>query len=111
MTKVTKLRRKAGASYAVLPGKPKTVACLPSSDDVRYVKTIEPLLLKVSDVAKILNHSDSHIYAMVYRRELPSVRLRGIARQNRKAIRIPRKQLLAWIEEQIIPGYGSGANR
>lgn len=54
---------------------------------------LEPLALKVEQVAELLAVSRSQAYALVRRGDLPSVRVGN-------AIRIPRRALEAWIEEQ-----------
>jgi excisionase family DNA binding protein len=62
--------------------------------------TIEPLLVRVEDAARILSLSRSTIYEMMDSGELPSVR-RGAAR------RIPMAALRAWVELQVVHGTSS----
>jgi excisionase family DNA binding protein len=59
-------------------------------DVVRAVDT--PLLLKPEEVAKMLGLGRSKVYDMLNAGELPVVRIGS-------AVRVPRKQLLDWIEE------------
>jgi excisionase family DNA binding protein len=56
--------------------------------------TVEPLLVRVEEAARILSLSRSTIYEMMDRGELASVRC-GAAR------RIPLAVLRAWVDEQI----------
>jgi excisionase family DNA binding protein len=57
--------------------------------------TIEPLLVRVEEAARILSLSRSTIYEMMDSGELPSVRW-GAAR------RIPMAALRAWVERQVV---------
>ena len=56
--------------------------------------SMEPLLVRVEEAARLLSLSRSTIYEMLDRGELPSVRC-GAAR------RIPLAALRAWVERQI----------
>lgn len=58
--------------------------------------SIEPLLVRVEEAARILSLSRSTIYEMLDSGELPSVR-RGSAR------RIPLAAVRAWVERQTEP--------
>jgi excisionase family DNA binding protein len=55
-------------------------------------KVDTPLLLKADEVAKMLGLGRTKIYDMMGGGELPVVRIGS-------AVRVPRKQLLDWIEE------------
>ncbi|MEI7772952.1 MAG: helix-turn-helix domain-containing protein [Chloroflexales bacterium] len=59
----------------------------------RTESTVEPLLVRVEEAARILSLSRSTIYEMMDAGELPSVR-RGTAR------RIPVAALRAWVAHQ-----------
>ena len=63
--------------------------------------TVEPLLVRVEEAARLLSLSRSTIYEMMDAGELPSVR-RGAAR------RIPVAALRAWVNQQTV-GDGPGA--
>jgi excisionase family DNA binding protein len=56
------------------------------------VREDAPLLLKVDEVAKMLGLGRTKVYDMMGAGELPVVRIGS-------AVRVPRKQLLDWIEE------------
>jgi excisionase family DNA binding protein len=58
------------------------------------------LLLKVEDVARLLEVSRPHAYNLVARGEIPSVRIGG------KCLRVRRDQLLAWLDEQAVTQGG-----
>jgi excisionase family DNA binding protein len=66
------------------------------SIDLPQPTTVEPLLVRVTEAARILSLSRSTIYEMLDAGELPSVR-RGTAR------RIPVAALRAWIAQQVAP--------
>jgi len=52
-----------------------------------------PPMLRIADVARLLNISRSHCYRLAVVGVLPSVRLGT-------SVRIPRRQLLEWISAQ-----------
>lgn len=54
---------------------------------------IEPLALKVEQVAQLLAVSRSQAYALVRAGRIPSVKVGN-------AIRVPRRALEAWLDEQ-----------
>lgn len=54
---------------------------------------IEPLALKVEQVAQLLAVSRSQAYALVREGRIPSVKVGN-------AIRVPRRALEAWLDEQ-----------
>jgi excisionase family DNA binding protein len=64
--------------------------------------TIEPLLVRVEEAARILSLSRSTIYEMMDNGDLPSVRW-GAAR------RIPLAALRAWVERQVVHGTPSSS--
>jgi excisionase family DNA binding protein len=79
-----------------------------SMSDAAY--QIEPLLLRVREVARLLDASPTKIYGMIERRELPCVRLKGAKRDTRKAIRIPRAALTEWLKQrtaEVVRKHGS----
>ncbi len=57
--------------------------------------TVEPVLLYVSEAARVLALSRARVYQMVASGELPHVRFG-------KAVRIPRVALLRYIERQTV---------
>jgi excisionase family DNA binding protein len=65
-----------------------------TSEQPQEQPTIDPLLVRVDEAARLLSLSRSTIYEMMDAGELPSVR-RGAAR------RIPVAALHAWIANQI----------
>jgi excisionase family DNA binding protein len=58
------------------------------------VDRYEPLLLKVSEAARLLGVSKSTAYIMAAKRELPTIRMRG-------GLRVPADALKAWIVEKM----------
>lgn len=56
-------------------------------------------VLTVAQVAKILQISKTHAYAIVHRRGFPSIRVG-------RCLRIPRTALDAWLERQAGGGNG-----
>jgi excisionase family DNA binding protein len=64
--------------------------------------TLEPLLVRVEEAARILSLSRSTIYEMMDNGDLPSVRW-GAAR------RIPLAALRAWVERQVVHGTSSSS--
>ena len=60
-------------------------------ENAATTKCDEPVLLNVSEVAKILGLGRSKIYEMTNSGELPVVRIGT-------AVRVPKKALLEWIE-------------
>jgi len=54
----------------------------------------EPLLLKVSEAARLLGVSKSTAYIMAAKGELPTIRIRG-------GLRVPADALRAWIVEKM----------
>lgn len=55
---------------------------------------IESELLRVSDAARVLSMSRTKVYEMAARGELPVVRIGT-------AVRIHRRRLLEWLDEQL----------
>ena len=55
---------------------------------------IEPLLLRISEVVKMLNLSRSKVYDLIARGELPSIRIG-------RSCRVPRTALHAWLASQV----------
>lgn len=53
---------------------------------------MEPLALKVADVAALLAISKAKAYALIKRGDIPSVTVG-------KSVRVPRRALEAWIDE------------
>lgn len=60
--------------------------------------TEQPLVLTVEDAAGLLQCSKSQVYALVKSGELPSVKL------GKAGVRIPRAQLVEWIENGGVQG-------
>ncbi len=56
---------------------------------------LEPLLLKATEVAKLLGLGRSKVFAMVAAGELPVIRIG-------RSVRIPRQALERWIRDQTI---------
>jgi len=52
-----------------------------------------PDMMRVSDLAKIMDLSNARVYALIQKRELPSVRIGG-------AVRIPSSAYRRWIDQQ-----------
>ncbi len=53
--------------------------------------------LEVEDVAKRLNVSESWVYKKIRTKVMPHIRIGGI-------IRVPEKELLAWVEAHAVEG-------
>lgn len=60
----------------------------------------EATALTVEQIAKLLQISRTHAYALVHQRGFPSVRLGRV-------IRVPRAALDRWIEQQAAGGNGA----
>lgn len=59
----------------------------------------EVLALKPEQAAQLLQISRSRIYELIRENKVPHVRVGG-------SIRIPRRALEAWLEEQLLGGQG-----
>jgi excisionase family DNA binding protein len=66
----------------------------------RSVNPCEPELLRVSDAAKLLSMSKSKVYEMAEKGEVPVVRIGT-------SVRIPRRKLLAWVEERTATSHAA----
>jgi excisionase family DNA binding protein len=61
----------------------------------------EPVLLRPAEAAALLGVSRSKLYQLIVANEIPSVRLTG-------SVRVPRRALLEWIEQQtVVPGLAA----
>ncbi len=72
-----------------------TVLVLPTVVSPSATESSQPVLLYVSEAAKMLALSRARVYQMVASGELPHVRFG-------KAVRIPRAALLRYIERQTV---------
>lgn len=63
----------------------------------------EPLVLSVPQAATLLNVSAMHVRRMALQQRIPSIRIG-------ERLFIPRRQLMAWIDEQSIPAVLSPIN-
>ncbi len=72
-----------------------TVLILPTVVSPSATESSQPVLLYVSEAAKMLALSRARVYQMVASGELPHVRFG-------KAVRIPRAALLRYIERQTV---------
>jgi excisionase family DNA binding protein len=67
------------------------------------VVPLEPIVLRVSEAALLLEISRSKAYELVAAGQIPSVRLGG-------SVRVPLDQLRAWIARQTTGGSDSTAS-
>ena len=61
-----------------------------------------PELMRVSEAAALMSVSRSKAYEMAARREIPTVALG-------KSVRVPRRRLLAWLEQNTRGGEPTAA--
>jgi len=59
----------------------------------------EPVLLRVAEASRLMSLSRTKVYEMAEKGEIPVVRIGT-------AVRIPRRKLLAWIEERTVSPKG-----
>jgi excisionase family DNA binding protein len=71
--------------------------------NTRMTSSIQPLLLRPSEVARLLAVSRSRTYEMIARGELP-----GIVRIGR-SVRVSRQALVDWIDRQAAEPTGDSA--
>ncbi len=62
---------------------------------------LEPLLLRPTEVGKLLGLGRSTVFAMLATGELPVVRLG-------RSVRVPREALERWIRERTLESHGTG---
>lgn len=62
-------------------------------------ETLERLVLRVPEVARILDVSESQVYRRIAAGDLPAVRIGA-------SVRVPRRALEEWIEASVAPRAG-----